>query len=294
MVLFVYNRPVHTQKVLNALAQNELAHQSTIYIYSDGPKELKQDIDSVIEVRNIIRKTYTFNEVIIIESEYNKGLANSIVQGVSSVLETHSSVIILEDDVVTSKWFLTYMNQALRIYEKDLNVMHINGYVPPITQKLPPFFFTRLMQCWGWATWDRAWHKFIADPEFLYSEINLLSKARLFDGNTHGFFLKQLENNISGRRNTWAIKWYASIFLNNGYCLSPMASLTQNIGGDGSGANVKFEEVFDTVVSREKPDLKVSNVEIYDEHERILYGFYRKHNNLFHKIMRVIDATLFR
>lgn len=249
IVLFVYNRPIHTLKVLNALAQNDLFKESTLYIYSDGPKDRRNDTVNVQEVRNIIRAVDFFDKVIIFESSYNKGLAVSIIDGVTSVLQKHSSVIVLEDDVVPSKWFLQYMNRALKVYEKDTKVMHINGYLPPVEEKLPLYFFTGLMQCWGWATWDRAWNKFTDDTEYLYSKINSLDRVFLFDGSTHGFFVNQLKDNISGRKKTWAIKWYASIFLDNGYCLSTGISMTHNIGADGSGENVKFDEVFDTITN---------------------------------------------
>ena len=38
IILFVYNRPWHTRKTIEALQKNELADQSDLIIYSDAPK----------------------------------------------------------------------------------------------------------------------------------------------------------------------------------------------------------------------------------------------------------------
>ena len=237
IVLFVYNRPWHTRETLKALMANELADQSRLIIYSDGPKENSpnEQRDKIMEVRKLIREKQWCGLVEIIESDTNKGLANSIISGVTEVVNKYGKIIVLEDDIVTSKGFLRYMNEALTLYRDKENVMHISAYWPNVIfkSKVEETFFLKFMSCWGWATWKDSWDNLICDVKKLYDLLKD-NKKDFNLSNTNNSF-KQIKQNISGKINTWAIKWYASIYLNNGLCLHPYKSLVQNIGTDGSG-----------------------------------------------------------
>lgn len=243
IILFVYNRPKHATKTLESLANNFLAKDSILYIYADGLKKDadKNIIDYLNETRKVIREKQWCKEVIIVESEINKGLADSIVEGVTSVINKHGKAIILEDDIVTTSGFLKYMNDALNLYEEDKEVMHIGGYLPTTTgqEKLPETFFLRYMSCWGWATWKDRWDQLSTDSEYLYqTAISLPDIAELdFKGELNPQILEQLENNRKKIMKTWAVKWYLSIFIQKGLCLYPHKSMVDNIGFDGSGEN---------------------------------------------------------
>ena len=119
IILFVYNRPWHTEQTLRALMANELAVESELYIYADGPKPNATDeqLQKIREVRQLIRQEQWCGKVHVVESEKNKGLANSVINGVSEIVNKYGRIIVLEDDLKTSPTFLTYMNQALEYYE---------------------------------------------------------------------------------------------------------------------------------------------------------------------------------
>ncbi|MDR2993392.1 MAG: glycosyltransferase [Bacillus cereus] len=239
IVLFVYNRPRHTQRTLEALAKNHLANGSVLYIYADGPKKDAESkiIEKIEETRKIIRERQWCKDVHIIESENNKGLADSILEGITDIINKYGKVIVLEDDIVTSVGFLKYMNDALNLYNEENKVMHISGYVPVTSgaEKLPETYFLRFMSCWGWATWKRAWEQIILDIPYLYKELPKQSDFKRFnlDGYLNQF--SQIEDNYNGSLKTWAIKWYATIFIRKGLCLYPKYSVVDNIGFDGSG-----------------------------------------------------------
>lgn len=237
IILFVYNRPWHTEQTLEALMQNELANESTLYIYSDGPKEdaSAADLDSIRAVRNVLRKKKWCKDVVIKSHINNLGLADNIINGVTEIVNRHGKVIVLEDDIVTSSSFLKYMNDALIFYENEEKVMHISGYFPNVKRKLPQFFFYNQTSCWGWATWKRAWSHFTNETSYLLREVK--ESNRLFEFNTDGSypFLSHLEDNLRGNIKTWAIKWHSSVFLQKGLCLHPSISYVQNIGLDNSG-----------------------------------------------------------
>lgn len=246
IAIFVYNRPDHTARTLEALKANDLADKSDLFVFCDGPKP---DADAMTQqaiqkVRAVVKEQQWCKTVTIYESDHNKGLAESIKYGVTNILNRFGKIIVLEDDVVTSKGFLKYMNEALDLYEQEDKVMHIGSYLPYTNSitNLPETFFLRFMSCWGWATWKRAWDMANWDTEFLYQQIED-SKVR-YTFNLGGVlnFHEQLENNINGSINTWAIKWYTTIFLKQGLCLYPKVSLTNNIGLDGSGENCEIQQ----------------------------------------------------
>ncbi len=244
IILFVYNRPWHTQQTLNALAQNPEAKESLLYIYCDGakPNANFETIQQIETVRNIAKAENRFKDVIITIQQKNKGLANSIIDGITEVINKHGKIIVLEDDIVTSIGFLRYMNQALNIYENDEQVMHISGYWFPTknNMSLPNTFFYNTASCWGWATWARAWSLFERDTTVLHKTIKSIDPLfyRFNKRNSYPFHI-QLEQNLNGKINTWAIKWYSTIFINNGFSLHPNHSFVNNIGWGDDATHTK-------------------------------------------------------
>ena len=236
VVLFAFNRPIHTKRTLEALAENNLADRTRLIVYCDGPRD-QCDADAVAAVCDIVREARGFLSVELRASAQNKGLANSIIEGVSSICEEYGRVIVMEDDLVTSRAFLSFMNQALDRYEAEPGVWHVSGWNYPVPQDgLGDAFFLRVMNCWGWATWQDRWRHYRKDTDALIKSFTP-SDIMKFSLNGAGDFWKQVELNASGQINTWAIYWYATIFKNNGLCLNPAASYVLNIGHDGSGTH---------------------------------------------------------
>jgi acetyltransferase-like isoleucine patch superfamily enzyme len=237
IVLFVYNRPRHTELTLNALMKNILADQSVLHIYSDGPKNESsaEQLQLINSVRRLIRKKKWCKVVHIIEASNNKGLANSIIDGVTKIVNQYGKIIVLEDDIVTSPGFLQYMNDALLFYEQKENVYHVSGYMYPHTSKLPETFFFNVPLCWGWATWKRAWCNFNVNTTLLMAHFDNAERWAVFNKFGRTFLEDQLRENLTGGLNTWFIKWHASVMIKNGLCLYPSISLVNNIGFDGTG-----------------------------------------------------------
>ncbi|QXV66664.1 glycosyltransferase [Mucilaginibacter sp. 21P] len=267
IALFVYNRPDHTSETLAHLRKNELASESELFIYSDGAKTAK-DEPGVLEVRRIAREVTGFKTIKLIERESNLGLAKSIISGVTDLVNTHGRVIVFEDDLVSSPYTLKYFNDALERYQNDDKVMHISSYIFPLeNSELPETFFFRAAFSWGWATWDSAWKNFEPDidkliPKFDEQKINQFS----IEGTMN--FWKQMLDFKAGKNNSWAIRWYASVFLNGGLTLNPSRSLVHNIGHDGSGTHSNIENMYSTHVAQQPvsyfPDLIKENEKAYD------------------------------
>ena len=259
IALFVYKRPEHTKKVLEALKRNAEAIDSELIIFSDGPKAAS-DIAGVHDTRSVIRNLTGFKKVSLIESSENQGLAKSIISGVSKVLASNDTVIVLEDDLIVSEYFLGFMNAALEKYKDVYSVDAIHGYSYPTYQDLPDLYFLKSPGCWGWATWKRAWKKFNPNARQLYHQILSRKLGSKFDYNNSYPFCKMLLDQANGKIDSWAIRWMASCFLGEGLTLNVGKSLVRNIGTDGSGSNTGDTSSFDVDISDEK--VALSDIEI--------------------------------
>jgi hypothetical protein len=254
IVLFVYNRAEHTRSTIDALKNNLLAGDGDLYIYSDAARSAGQ-AEAVREVRKYIRQVEGFKSVTVIERETNFGLSRSIIDGVTTILNKYGRIIVLEDDIVTSPYFLSYMNEALEKYAADDRVVSIHGYVYPVRQPLPEAFFLPGADCWGWATWSRGWACFNADGQFLLDELKRRKLIRAFDYSGSYPFSKMLEGQINGTNDSWAVRWYASAFLADKLTLYPGRSLVHNIGNDNSGTHCAASEDMDAQLSHTPIDL---------------------------------------
>ncbi len=275
ITLFVYNRPNHTRRTIEALKQNLLAENSDLIVFSDVPKSEAQ-AEAVSEVRKYIRTIDGFKSVTIIEREANFGLARSIIDGVTAVVNKYGRIIVLEDDMVTSPYFLTYMNEALEKYADDERVVSIHGYVYPVTQSLPEAFFLPGADCWGWATWGRGWTCFNSDGQFLLDEIKRRKLIRAFDFNGAYPFSKMLEGQIKGTNDSWAVRWYASAFLAGKLTLYPGRNLVHNIGNDNSGTHCEESADFDANLSSTQINLNNINCEPSQKGRQVFEDFFRQ------------------
>ena len=245
IILFVYNRIWHTQQTVEALQKNELADKSDLIIYSDAPKNDKA-WSQVQEVRDYIKTVDGFKSVKIIEREKNWGLAANIIDGITDVVNQYGKIIVMEDDIVTSPAYLSFMNQALDVYQNKEKVWHISGWNYPITiDGFGDAFFWRVMNCWGWATWADRWVHFEKNPKGLIDNWSSEQKHH-FDLDGSGIFWHQVTANAEGKMNTWAIFWYATLYEKGGLCLNPTLSYIDNIGHDGSGVHCGNVQTFTT------------------------------------------------
>ncbi len=241
IILFVYKRPWHTKQVLDALSSNIEAKNSTLYIYCDGPKENADDLSlqNIESVRGLVQNERRFKEVVVIEQPINKGLANSIIDGVTEVIGKYGSAIIVEDDLLPGPGFLNYMNSALELYKGDSKVgcIHAWNYSLDYSSIDDSTFFLKGADCWGWGTWKDSWDLFKTDGKRLLTQI--VNNKLEFEFNRNGThqFTQMLQDQIAGKNDSWAIRWHASLFIHDKYCLHPVRPIVKNIGLDNSGTH---------------------------------------------------------
>ncbi|HWZ15524.1 MAG TPA: glycosyltransferase [Mucilaginibacter sp.] len=264
IALFVYNRPEHTRRTISYLQKNLLADESRLFIFSDAAKT-DGDKTKVEEVRQQLKKIEGFKVVKVIERKQNLGLANSIISGVTQLVNEYGKVVVFEDDLISSPFTLQYFNEALTRYADEPKVMHIGAYMYNLRNKdLPQTFFFRAATSWGWATWARAWKDFEPDAGKLIDQFDTKKISRFSIEGTMNFW-KQIEGFKAGKNDSWAIRWYASIFLKNGLTLNPAISLIHNIGNDGTGIHSNKENIYHVQVAKH-PVTQFPTVITEDQH----------------------------
>ena len=267
VILFVYNRPEHTQKVLNALAKNILAEESELFIFCDGPKNDNAVIPN-LETRKIITREKTlkrFKKVHLNISEKNKGLANSTISGVTEVIEKYGKCIVLEDDNITSKSFLKYMNECLEFYKENSDIWSVSAFTYPLKSlnNYPHDTYLSYRACsTGWGTWTDRWLKIDWDVK----DFNKLKKSisgRIKFNRGGNDLYRMLRHQMRGERDSWAVRFCYSQSKNNMFTVYPRCSLIKNIGFDGSGTHCQASDEYNfSNFNSDKCEYKLENVRL--------------------------------
>lgn len=277
IVVFSYNRPNHLRRTLEALAKNDLANESILYIYCDGAKEDASEEQrlQVNKNREVAHAIKGFKELHVVERENNIGLKDNIVGAVTEIVNQYGRIITLEDDIVTSIGFLKYMNDALETYKNDDRVMHVSAYMYPHKCSLPETFFYYVpYPGGGWATWKRAWDQYNDNTQELYEYWQ--DKWDEFDAFGGDYLSSQLKKNQEGTLRTWFIKWYAVMMKQDALTLYPGHSLTNNIGFDKMATNCYVTTKFD-VVPKDYVGVKRQSIVVNKKASRVIYDFYQGH-----------------
>lgn len=288
ILLFAYNRPAHVREAVGSLLRNVEAAESDLFVFSDGPRS-HEDAEAVDEVRQFVAQIDGFHQVHLVERAENCGLANNIISGVTDVVNRYGRVIVLEDDLVVAPYFLKFMNEALDMYADEERVGHIQACDFVKDDRLPYTFLIQWTGSWGWATWKRAWKHFNPDGAYLLHELERRRLTRRFDfGGAYGF-TRMLRRQVEGKNNSWAIRWNASLFLDDMLSLNVGRSLVKNKGMDGSGTNSYALDPYTSILWEKPLELKkISPIAENVEARRILGHFYAKTNSKWAKGVRML------
>lgn len=259
VVVFTFNRLDHTKRTIEALKSNILANDTELFIFSDGPRN-DEEYKKVKSVREYIKNIDGFKNIEIIESKKNKGLAKSVIEGVTEIINKYGKVIVLEDDLVTSKFFLKYMNYGLNLYEERNDIWSISGYGPNInipSNYNEDVYMARRGSSWGWATWKNRWD--LVDWDITEYKEFIKNKKEVNKFNEFGKDLSpMLEDQIKGRIDSWAIRWVFNQYKKDMWTIYPIKSLVRNIGNDLSGTHTTITTNFEVDLTKSMPTLKYS------------------------------------
>jgi len=251
IILFVYKRPLETKDTLEALKKNYLALKSHLFIFSDGPKSVS-DAAKVEEVRKQIRQLKGFKQITIFESESNQGLANSVIKGVTSVMNQYDKVIVLEEDLVTSPNFLDFMNQALQFYASVNWAFSVSGYTPDLRSLktfTKDFYLGYRASSWGWGTWKNRWDNIDWEiKDYKRFRFNILQQIRFMRGGSD--MPKMLSNQMNKKIDSWAIRWCYNQFIKNMFTIFPGVSKVNHIALSDDATHVKNNRFFDSFLDK--------------------------------------------
>jgi hypothetical protein len=274
VAVFGYKRPGHLRQVLDSLRENAEASRTDVYLFLDGPKATR-DEPLVDAVRSVARAARGFGGIHLIERERNLGLSRSIVDGVGKLCDEFGAAVVLEDDVVVSPFFLDYVNRALAKYRDDERVMSIGCYMFPVGRSLPASFFLRVTDCWGWAVWKRSWDLYEPDGSKLLREIRARGLEHEFDFEGSYAYTRMLADQVAGKNDSWAVRWYARAFLLHRLTLYPGRSVTRNIGMDATGTHSGATQHYEVNAAAAPIDL--ADVEVAEDAaaRRAVIDFFR-------------------
>lgn len=249
ITVFAYKRPDHLKRVLSAIVRQIDGRDIPIVVFIDGPR-FNGDQIAVNKSRDVAKSFTANNCVSVKSSESNKGLYESLTQGISSVFQDFDAVIVIEDDILVSQYFLDYMVAGLRKYQHRHKVASIHGYSPPITRyQMPENFFLRGADCWGWATWKDRWSLFNSDASAMATSIEKLGLTNRFNLYGNYDYMSLLKSRANGKSSSWAICWHATCFLSGLYTMHPGRSLVKNIGLESSGEHCASAPWMDSLIS---------------------------------------------
>lgn len=250
IVLFAFNRIDSLKNTVTSLMENEEAAESDLFVFVDGARDnVHGEEEKVEEVRRYVKSVSGFHKVEYFFAEKNRGLGNSIIQGVSDIINRYGRAIVLEDDLMLAPNFLAFMNDGLARYENEKEVFSVCGYSNEV--KVPPGYCAEAYFCtrsssWGWGTWADRWNT--VDWELKeWPKYKKMRRAFNKWGGSDCF--RMLRSVKEGWGNSWAIRFCFAQFLQNKLALFPLTSKVNNIGFDGTGTNCKkwsrFRFVFD-------------------------------------------------
>ncbi len=288
VVMFVYDRLEQTKKSIHALQNNYLAKETSLYIYSDGAKN-SNSTEDVMKVREFINNIIGFKKISITERANNFGLADSLIDGITTVVNEYGKLIVLEDDLITSRYFLNYMNDALNIYEDSLQVGSISGYAYPL-KNMPKSYFINKIESWGWGTWKDRWELFEPNGKILLKELFEKKQLKRVNFNNSFKYSDMLKQQVNKENDSWAIRWYISLFLKENLTLYPGKTFVQNIGfgDDGTHTKVGGEVYHKGLNNLEEPLEKIEVSECMDSRKKIENFYFSLKLNFLQRIKRKI------
>jgi len=272
-VLCTYNRPIHTQQVIDALRWHQVQN---LYVFCDSGKD-EQSAEQVRKVHGVVATIDWGLPRVELNQGPNRGLAASVVHAVDTALKTYNCVIVLEDDTVPATHFFTYMHECLRRYHQHPDVIGISGYTIPIPKVLRDahpwdVYFHPRIGSWGWATWGRAWIQYERNVSAAYYR----AKEAGIDLNQGGQDVpNMIEQRIQGTLDAWTSGWLLAAYLNRAYYVYPMVSHIQNIGMDGTGVHCSVTDRFRTLQATIEPTRFPGGVLINDAINAHFRTYYR-------------------
>ena len=206
-----------------------------MYVIADGPK-LETDKDHCLKVRTYVEENINWScDLVKIYSEVNLGCAKRVQSGLDIVFENEEMAIILEDDTLPDKSFFSFTEELLIRYKNEHRVGHISGcnlFPEPLSTSPYSYWFTSIINIWGWATWKRCWKNYQIEMPAWEEEdkSDLLQKWCVTDQQAS---VKEKFLTIIAKTHdpwSWDFQWNYCCWSNNLLSILPSVNLVSNLG----------------------------------------------------------------
>lgn len=282
VVVFAYNRIEKLKNCIKHIEKCPEASNTELFIFCDGPRG-ENDLDGVNKVREYAQQyatKSTFRNVTITARKKNRGLAASVISGVTEVVNKYGRVIVVEDDLIVLPTFLKFMNEALEYYKDNSNCGSVCSFSYPL-KSLKDYdndvYFTHKADCWGWATWADRWSNAKwADIDY-NAYLNDRSLRWRFEGLEAGLD-RLMYLQYKGLIDSWAVRWVYYLFREGKLSLYPSKSQVINDGFDGSGTHISggFGKGFNRDYEEGSADFKWTECKFNDKLARESARFPRR------------------
>lgn len=235
VAVFAYNRANHLEKTLEALSNCRRIDECEVFIHCDGVNRPEHQAQ-VEATRQIARKWAQAMNWHLVERNENLGCDPSIIKEVTALCKEFGRVIVIEDDIIVSPAFISFMLEALDMYEDTPNIFQVAGFTFSANRlSKGDSFLIPLTSSWGWATWQRAWKSLAINYDEAKNSLRSVKFCEKFDLDGAYPFSQMLLEDITKRENKWDIWWYYNVFKNDGLVVYPTRSLVYNNGFDSTG-----------------------------------------------------------
>ena len=301
VAIFAYRRPNHLRKLLQSLSENYGVEEFQVYLFIDGPRT-EVDFELIQKVALTAEGFSNQLNLHVVSSSVNLGLATSIRSNVTKLFEKYDNLIVLEDDLILSKYFLMFMSDGLRAFVEDLSIAAVSGYSYPISTLIEGGYILPGGDCWGWATWKDRWQAVNWDAVKLKEELKNSGRIKSFNLNGNYDYFGMLVDSELGLIDSWAIYWHASMFLSGKYTYYPSQTLVLNTGMDESGTHFNSKSkgfevksiLHDSVTEIQLRDLQDRSKELSDLYRHVTdsnlstltYKLYREMRRLRRRVCR--------
>jgi len=299
VIIILYNRPKHTQKLLQSIANAQNSSKYKFYIYCDGARN-KEDVRKITKIDIIVNKFRKKFKVKVFLRKKNVGLIKNITNSINLVFKKNNKAIILEDDLVLNYNFFNFMETSLKKYTNHNKIFQISGYSYPIKNNNNLHYFLALTSCWGWAITAKNWksfYKFFNNKKLIYFNYQKIKKSKVlknsFNFNSSYNYFSMLEKSLNNKVNSWGIIFYLYLFINKKLTLFPNQSLVKNDGFDGSGnhksKNNSFNKEFNLTNVGNFPKKVIS----YNYPKDRVINYFKKNLSLYGKIKNKLYENFF-
>ncbi len=290
IAFIIFNRPDTAQKVFNEIKK---VKPKQLFVIADGARN-DEEWKRCNETRDIIKQIDWDCELYKNFSDKNLGCRARVSSGIDWFFKNAEKGIILEDDCLPDQSFFWFCEELLAKYKNNEKIMQIAGLNTQAGNTKfrchDSYYYSKIAQIWGWATWRRAWNSYDVNLT-KWPSIKQTGELKKFlpEFAIHEYWsglLQKIYENKDPKKSTWDAQWFFNVLINKGISIVPKNNLITNIGFGAEGTHAK--STTDEKANLKKTEIKFPlkhpvNIKINEQADQYTWKFVFRINNTFKK-----------